>query len=106
MVLPADFIASSLNLGILYSSALGILYLYHLYYQKSGLALADVAQWIKCWPVNQRAAGLIPSQGTCLGCGLGSQERECERLPDTDVSLPLLKKKSQVCQTQTSPHTY
>ena len=32
------------------------------------LALAGVAQWIECWPQNQRVAGLIPSQGTCLGC--------------------------------------
>ena len=35
-------------------------------------ALAGVAQWIECWPVNQRVAGLIPSQGTCLGCRPGS----------------------------------
>ena len=34
-------------------------------------ALADVAQWIEHWPVNQRVTGLIPSQGTCLGCGPG-----------------------------------
>ena len=33
--------------------------------------LAGVAQWIECWPVNQRVASLIPSQGTCLGCGAG-----------------------------------
>ena len=33
------------------------------------LALAGVAQWIECWPVNQRVASLIPSQGTCLDCG-------------------------------------
>ena len=30
-------------------------------------ALACLAQWIECWPVNQRVAGSIPSQGTCLG---------------------------------------
>ena len=36
-------------------------------------ALAGVAQWIECWPVNQRATGLIPSQGTCLGCRPGPQ---------------------------------
>ena len=34
-------------------------------------ALAGVAQWIECWTANQRAAGLIPSQGTCLGHGPG-----------------------------------
>ena len=31
------------------------------------MALASVAQWIEFWPVNQRVAGSIPSQGTCLG---------------------------------------
>ena len=30
-------------------------------------ALAGVAQWIECRPVNQKVAGSIPSQGTCLG---------------------------------------
>ena len=32
------------------------------------MALAGVAQWIELWPANQGVAGLIPSQGTCLGC--------------------------------------
>ena len=36
-------------------------------------ALAGVAQWIKCRPVNHRVAGLIPSQGTCLDCRPGPQ---------------------------------
>ena len=31
-------------------------------------ALAGVAQWIEHGPVNQSVAGLIPSQGTGLGC--------------------------------------
>ena len=31
------------------------------------IALAGVAQWIEPWPVNQRVAGSILSQGTCLG---------------------------------------
>ena len=35
--------------------------------------LAGVAQWIEQWPVNQRVAGLIPSQGTCLGYRSGPQ---------------------------------
>ena len=51
-------------------------------------ALAGVAQWIECQPANQGAGGLIPSQGTCLGCGPGSQLGVCERQL-TDVSLPL-----------------
>ena len=36
-------------------------------------ALAGVAQWIECRPVNQRVAGSIPSWGTGLGCGPGPQ---------------------------------
>ena len=31
-------------------------------------ALAGMAQWIECQPGNQRVAGSIPSQDTCLGC--------------------------------------
>ena len=41
--------------------------------QKWFVALAGVAQWIEHWPVNQRVAGLIPSQGMCLGCRPGPQ---------------------------------
>ena len=51
--------------------------------------LAGVAQWIECRPANQRVAGLIPSQGTCLGCGPGPQLGVHERQPHIDVSLPL-----------------
>ena len=36
-------------------------------------ALAGVAQWIEHQPVNQRVTGLMPSQGTCLGCRPGPQ---------------------------------
>ena len=36
---------------------------------KAITALAGVAQWIECWPENQRVASLIPSQGTCLSAG-------------------------------------
>ena len=32
------------------------------------IALAGVTQWIERGPANQRVTGLIPSQGTCLGC--------------------------------------
>ena len=52
-------------------------------------ALAGVAQWIECWPANQRVAGLIPCQGTCLGCGPGPQLGVCKRQLHIDVSLPL-----------------
>ena len=51
--------------------------------------LAGVAQGIERWTVNQRAAGLIPSQGTCLGCRPGSQEGAFKRQPHIDDSLPL-----------------
>ena len=38
--------------------------------------------------VNQKVAGLIPSQGTRLGCGPGPQWGPRERQPHTGVSLP------------------
>ena len=44
---------------------------------------------VECQPVNQRVVGLIPSQGTCLGCRPGPQGEVCERHPHIDVSLPL-----------------
>ena len=38
-------------------------------------ALAGVAQWIECWPMNQRVTSSIPSQGICLvGSYGGTQE--------------------------------
>ena len=40
---------------------------------RSNSALAGVAQWIEQRPANQRVTGLIPSQGTYLGCGPGPQ---------------------------------
>ena len=51
--------------------------------------LAHVAQWIECWPVNQRVTGWIPSQNTCLGCRPGSLQEVHKSQPHTDVSLPL-----------------
>ena len=41
--------------------------------KKLCLAPAGVSQWIERRPVNQRVTVLIPSQGTCLGCGPGPQ---------------------------------
>ena len=41
--------------------------------KKKMRAPAGMAQWIECWPVNQRLTGSIPSQGTYLGCGPGPQ---------------------------------
>ena len=51
--------------------------------RKCSRALAGVAQWIECWPVNQRVTGSIPSLGTCLGCGAH------ERQSHVDISLLL-----------------
>ena len=59
------------------------------------LSLAGVTQWIECQLVNQKVAGLIPSQGTCLGCGPGSpvwghmRGNQLMYLPHIDVFLPL-----------------
>ena len=36
-------------------------------------ALPGVAQWIECQPANQSVTGLIPGQGTSLGCWPGPQ---------------------------------
>ena len=45
-----------------------------------------MAQWIECQPAKWKAAGSIPHQGTCLGCGPGPRLGVCERQP-IDVSL-------------------
>ena len=60
-----------------------------IYFENDYLAPAGVAQWIEHWPVNPKVTGLISSQSTCLGCGLGPQLGACERQPHIDVSLPL-----------------
>ena len=39
----------------------------------SSSALAGVAQWIEGRPENRKVAGLIPGQGTCMGCRPGPQ---------------------------------
>ena len=61
--------------------------------KKNKIALAGVAAWIEHWPENQMVTSLIPSQGTCLGCGPGHQSGGGggvrERQPQIDVSLPL-----------------
>ena len=51
-------------------------------------ALAGVAQWVEHRSTNQKVAGLIPSQGTFLGCGTCPQLGVCERQP-IGVSLSL-----------------
>ena len=52
-------------------------------------ALTSVAEWIEYQPANQKVTGLIPGQGTCLGCRMGPQCGAREWQPHTDVSLPL-----------------
>ena len=52
------------------------------------VAMAHVAQWIEHWPVNPKVTGLIPSQGTYLGCGPSPQLWAYGRQPHVDVSLP------------------
>ena len=33
--------------------------------------------WLQCRPMDLKVAGLIPSQGTCLGCGCGPGQGAC-----------------------------
>ena len=58
-------------------------------YAKNESALAGVAQWIECWPVNQRIASSISSQDMCLVCGPGPQWGVHKRQPHIDTSVPL-----------------
>ena len=53
--------------------------------KRNGTVVAGVAQWTGCQSVNQRVAGLIPSQG--LGCRSGPQLGAHKRRPQIDVSL-------------------
>ena len=55
-----------------------------LWFNKDGIVLVGMAQWIEHWPAKLMVTGSIPSQDTCLGCGPGPQLRACERQP-TDV---------------------
>ena len=56
--------------------------------KKPHTALVGVPQWIECWPTNQKVTGSIPSQGTCLGCGTGSQQGACERQVHIGIFSP------------------
>ena len=49
--------------------------------------LVWLAQWIEHQPINQRATGLILSQGTWLGCGPGPQWGPHKIQAPIDVSL-------------------
>ena len=52
-----------------------------------------MAQLVGHSPINQKVTSLIPSPGTCLGCGFGPWSAVCRRQPidvsHIDVSLPL-----------------
>ena len=58
-------------------------------YEGKYFALAGVAQWIECWPVNERVIGSIPSQGTGLGCRPGPQLGARKRQLHIDIPLLL-----------------
>ena len=73
---------------------------YHCCFKKS--ALAGVVQWIECWPVNWGVTCLVPSQGTCLGCGLGPWLGACKRQPRINVSLPLFLPPSPLSKNKTN----
>ena len=51
--------------------------------------MAGVAQWIEFRPENKRVTGLIPTQGTCLGCGPGAQLGTRKRQPFSHTSMLL-----------------
>ena len=61
------------NVYFLFLSIVSIFAVWVYGLQNENRALAGVAQWTEHQPANQRAAGLSPSQGTCLGCGPGPQ---------------------------------
>ena len=57
-------------------------------------ALAGVAQWVEQWHANQKVVSSIPSEGTCLVCGLdpwlgGARGSLSMFLLHIDLSLPL-----------------
>ena len=57
-------------------------------------ALTSGAQLVGCRPAKQKAAGLIPGQGTRLGCGFGPQLRCVQETTSLSFPLPpLLSKK-------------
>ena len=56
--------------------------------KSSHIALAGIAQWVECGPVNQRVASSIPS-GHMPELQARSLIGVCKRQPYIDVSLPL-----------------
>ena len=35
-------------------------------------------QVVKCHSQSERSVGLVPGQGTCIGCGLGPRSEHCD----------------------------
>ena len=68
---------------------LSLLVLLKLIILKTLGALATVAQWIECQPMNQRLADEIPSPGHPPGLRPGPQRGAHERQLHIDISLPL-----------------
>ena len=56
---------------------------------KMAIALAGVAQWIECQPVNQRVAALTPNLGHMPGLWARSPGRGCVRGNHTLMLLSL-----------------
>ena len=83
---PRNVLQTSRTLTLLHSVVPA--YIVSNFKTQSHPTLAGVAQWLECWPAGQGVAGLIPSQGTCLGCRPGPQLGAFERQP-IDASLPL-----------------
>ena len=62
--------------------------LFYFFFKKSEASLTGVAQWVGCRPTNQKVAGSIPGQGTCLVYSPDVQLGGCNRQL-IDVSLTL-----------------
>lgn len=45
-------------------------------------ALPSMSQWLKHCPIPQRAKGMIPHQGTCLGCEFNPQSGHMGEVAD------------------------
>ena len=56
---------------------------------KTAAALAWCLSGLECHPLHQKVAGLIPGQGTHLGCGLDPQSGRVQEATDPCFSLPL-----------------
>ena len=57
-------------------------------YNNYHFTLVGMAQWIELPACEPKDRGLIPGQGTCLGCRPGPQQGPYEKQSHVDVSLP------------------